>query len=205
MSRSERLLGEFADAWSAGERPRVDDYLERAPEAEGAALAADLQAFLAYAPAPPLSDAERAEILREPLARALVEMGPSGGGWPELLPLLRRRARLRRDRLVAALAARLGVDGAEEQVAGYYHAMEAGTLAPEGVSGRVLNALAELLGVGREELERAAALASGPVGTERAFARTASDLNFALGSADALADPGPPELDEVDALFLGGR
>lgn len=204
MSAVERLLGEFAHAWSAGERPRVDDFLARSPEAERTELAADLHAFLAHAPAPALSDAAREEVRAEPLARALLDSGPAGGGWPELLPLLRRRARLRRDHLVEALAERLGTAGAEAKVGRYYHRMEAGTLAPEGVSRRVLDALARLLGVARDELEGAARAGDQPAGPAVAFARSAL-VDFAVAHDAAPAALGSEAWDEVDELFLGGR
>ena len=70
-----------------------------------------------------------------PLAGRLV------GHLAGLLPRLRDRARLRRAEVVSRLAAALGAGDREAKVAGYYHAMEQGTLPAAGVSDRVLEAL----------------------------------------------------------------
>ena len=63
----DRILGEFVDAWNAGRRPDVDEYLARAGDADREQLAADLVAFLAFAPTPEYDDAALAAIRSEPV------------------------------------------------------------------------------------------------------------------------------------------
>ena len=46
----EQILSEFVDAWNAGRRPDADDYLARVHEADRDELAAELTAFLRFAP-----------------------------------------------------------------------------------------------------------------------------------------------------------
>ena len=53
---------------------------------------------------------------------------------------------MRRAELVSRLAAELGAGDREAKVAGYYHAMEQGTLPAAGVSDRVLEALGRIVG-----------------------------------------------------------
>jgi hypothetical protein len=52
----DRILSEFIDAWNAGRRPDVDDYLARVDESERGELADALTAFLRFAPTPGYSD-----------------------------------------------------------------------------------------------------------------------------------------------------
>src|SRR4051794_9934148 len=63
----EQTLSEFIDAWNAGQRPDVDEYIARVPAEEQASLGEGLATFLALAPAPAYSDdaltAIRAEIV----------------------------------------------------------------------------------------------------------------------------------------------
>ena len=42
----EQVLSDFIDAWNAGGRPRVRDYLARVPEAERDALADEISTWL---------------------------------------------------------------------------------------------------------------------------------------------------------------
>src|SRR3954451_25050853 len=133
---SETLLSEFIDAWTSGGRPDAEAYLARAEPSDRDVLEREIHTFLLHAPTPRYSDAARAAIRSEPLTRAISEMPDEFGLWPTLLPSLRKRARLRRDELVAKLADVLGVSAGERKVARYYHGMEAGTLDPRGVSAR---------------------------------------------------------------------
>ena len=52
MTSTEKVLGEFIDAWKAGERPEVDDYLQRVPESDRDELAEQLLSWLSVAPTP---------------------------------------------------------------------------------------------------------------------------------------------------------
>ena len=56
----DRILSDFIDAWNAGRRPEVDDYVGRADEPDRAPLASDFVAFLAFAPTPEYDDANLA-------------------------------------------------------------------------------------------------------------------------------------------------
>ncbi len=205
---SETLLSEFIDAWTSGQRPDVDAYLARAAEGDRDVLEREIHTFLVHAPTPAYSDEARAAINAEPLTRAISEMPDELGLWPTLLPSLRKRARLRRDQLVAKLAEALGVSANERKVARYYHDMEAGTLDPQGVSARVLGALSSLLGVSERELEEAGMFRgfsrSGP---QAAFGRTYDVASGELQAMPAMASPPVEDAawDEVDELFLGGR
>ena len=206
---SETLLSEFIDAWTSGARPDADAYLARAQPADREVLEREIQTFLLHAPTPRYSDDARAAIRDEPLTRAISQMPGELGLWPTLLPSLRKRARLRRDELVVKLAEALGVSASERKVARYYHEMEAGTIDPQGVSTRVLGALASLLGVSKRDLEEAGMFRgfsrSGP---RAAFGRTYDVASGELQAMPAaMASPGTeePAWDEVDELFLGGR
>src|SRR5215211_5281055 len=61
----EQVLSEFIDAWNAGKRPDVDDYIARVPEEEQAALSEELLAFMTFAPTPEYSDVALAAIREE--------------------------------------------------------------------------------------------------------------------------------------------
>ena len=205
---NETLLSRFIDAWVAGERPDVDEFLEQAPEAERDQLAGEIQTFLEHAPAPRYSDEVREAIRAEPLTRRLAEMPAELGLWPALLPSLRKRARLRRDQVVAELATALGVAGAKAKVARYYHGMEAGTLDPRLISQRVLDALAAVLGASAKELAQAGEFEGfGRAAPQGAFGRLASMAAPELDVMEARAEASPSfaDWDEVDELFQGGR
>jgi hypothetical protein len=204
---SERLLSEFIDAWNAGQRPDVDEYLARAEDHEREQLVAEIRTFLDHARTPRFSTATLDVIRADPLVAQLSEMPDELGLWPTLLPRLRKRARLRRDDLVARLAGALGIGAGETKVARYYHGMEAGTLDPAGVSRRVLEALASILGVTSEELAAAGDFQGFHQAAPRAaFGRTYSVESDELDAVPAPASPGTPEeWDEVDQLFRGGR
>ena len=207
----ERILSEFIDAWNAGRRPDVDEHVARAPAGERDELAADLLAFLSFAPTPAYDEAELAAIRAEPaVAGALAAAGERGGLLPQLLPALRERRSLSVAELAAELAGALGL-GREraDKTAGYLARLEDGELEPARVSRRVFEALAGVLGVARGELEGAGDLGGWGAAAAPAF-RADEDAAAALSPhvellADALAAPGGAERDEVDDLFLGGR
>jgi hypothetical protein len=206
MTELDRLLSEFIDAWNAGEAPAVEDYLDRAGD-DADELATMIAGFLDVAPPPPYSDKKLTELRRDPLVRASVEaLSGESGLLPSLLPRLRDRARLRRDEVVARLARALGMAGEEERTARYLHGLEAGTLPSAGVSRRVLDALAGILGASGDELERAAdmpGLATPEIAG--AYLRAESGAEPGGTPADHARLPAPEDWDELDRLFLGGR
>jgi hypothetical protein len=198
------LLSEFIDAWNAGRRPRLEDFLERAAPADRDALADDVATFVGLADAPAL---DPAVVAAEPVVREVVAaLDAQAGLWPAMLPRLRARARLRVDELAARLAAALGVRGAEAKTAGYLRAMEDGTLEPAGVSRRVLDALGRLLDADPAELAAAGRFAAPAAAGGALFRTDAPDPDVAERLdvlADALATPSPATWDDVDRLFRG--
>ena len=217
MADLERLSRDFAAAFEAGERPDPNEWLERVSEAERQELGSLIDQYLMTAP----RRAWDPKAYETSLAKAAVDQvyesieGVSGS-WPELLPHLRNRARVKRSELVARLAEALGVGGEPrriEKVADYYNRMEHGWLPAEGVSGRVIEALARIVGADPETLRAAGRAAlSPPTIEEQAFARTVLD-EIALSAAaepDVEAMPAPPASpgtagrDEIDELFTGG-
>ena len=207
MATPSELLDEFIAAWNAGRRPRVDDYLERAPQAERDELAGLLNAFLDQAPVPAFTRQTLSEIQAEPAVAELSALIESRAGvWPSLLPRLRRRAKLTRDQVVDALSKALGLAGSEAKVKGYYHQMETGTLDPRGVSARVLESLAGIFTVPVGELEQGGdfEVTSGLV-PDAAFARSYAMHELAGPAAPSDRRESPGDWDEVDELFRGGR
>src|SRR4051812_33965879 len=108
------LLNEFTEAWIAGERPRVDDYIERVPIEDRDELAELISAFLELAPDPDYSSEQLAELRADPTVQKIGELFDSKSGlWPALLPRLRARVELTREQVVARLTELLGVPGRE--------------------------------------------------------------------------------------------
>jgi transcriptional regulator with XRE-family HTH domain len=205
----DRILSDFVDAWNAGRRPDLDEHLARAAEADREQLSADIMAFVAFAPTPDYDDAALEAIRAEPVvASAAAAAGAPGGLWPALLPRLRERAALSTAELAAALVSLLGLPADREpKTRGYLEQLEAGALEPRGLSGRLLDGLARLLGVPRAELDGAGGFGAPPVAPAlfRAEGAAAEALRDDLDViADALAAPSGAAWDEVDELFRGG-
>jgi hypothetical protein len=206
----DRILSDFIDAWNAGRRPHVDDYVAQAPETEREELASEIVAFLAFAPTPAYSD-EALEAIR---AEASSVGADRSGVLPALLAGLRTRFGLSAPQVASELVETLGLSSDREaKTTRYLEQLEHGDLDPTRVSRRVFDALASLFRVTREELEGAADLsgwiqrpAAAPVpmfrADEQAIADAAPHIDLL---ADALAAPGRESRDEVDELFLGGR
>lgn len=213
MCEHDDLLEQFKAAYEAGERPELAQYLERASPEGRQALEQMIDSYLMNAPRRSWDpDAYAASPARESVERVWGSLQGVSGSWPELLPHLRNRAKLKRSELVQRLAETLGVAGREEKVALYYHRMEHGQLPAEGVSGGVFDALGSILGESAELIRRAGfgrlAAAEGE-GDLAAFARTAEiDEVYAEELHDEAAElPAPgsaPGRDEVDELFTGG-
>jgi hypothetical protein len=207
MPEPDRILSEFIDAWNAGERPDVDAYLDRAAPGEQAGLAEAITTFLLTAPSPVYSDAVLDEVAADPLVQdALAAVGAPGGLWPALLPRLRARLALSLDGLAAAFTEAVGLRGREEKARGYLADLENGRLDPAGLTGRALDALAQVLRVPRAELEGAGGMTFASPALFRADTpvaeAAAADLDLL---ADALATPADAGWDEVDELFRAGR
>ena len=207
MGASDRILSEFIDAWAAGARPRVQEFMERVPETEREELAAQIAAFVEWAPTPAFDPAAREAILAEPAAAAAVgALDREAGLWPALLPRL--RGRLGVGELAARLAEALGLQGREAKTLAYLERMEAGTLDPTGVSRRVLEALGRILGADPGELEAAGTFGGFSRPAFAAFRSDAPPEELARRLevvADALSAESPEGFDDVDRLFRGGR
>ena len=204
----DRLLADYIAEHRSGGEADPSEYLSRASPAQRAELAALIDAYLARAPRQPFDQTafrgSTAERTVDELERAIAGQA---GLWPAVLPRLRDRAGLKRSTLVERLAAVLGVGDRQDKVAGYYHEMEQGLLPARGVSDRVLDALAAILGETAQSL-RDAGQALVPSGEGPAAAPAAAFARRA-SAAPSPAPPGAAELttaaewDEVDELFRG--
>lgn len=229
MSTVERLLKQFIAAdRDGGDAPDPLAYVEQLTGADREELIVLIDAYLARAPRRAFDReafaASGASALTDDLQQAL---DGDAGTWPALLPRLRHRARLTRAQLVNRLAAALGVPAQEHTVHRYYHAMEQGTLPADGVTDRVLEALAAIVGTTADTLRWAGERITPPPASEggAAFARRARpDPAYpSFAAPPAMASPGfyssdrsatpvptgkpdegttPPD---VDALFTGRR
>lgn len=220
MNDAERLYCEFvAEHKRGGEAdPRafldqLDDDLDRLE------LAALIRHYLERSPGREWDPEAYAESKAAQVAESiLAEWEIAGGreeatvGWRELLSELREKARIMRREVVARLAEALGVPDKEDKVAGYYHRMEQEELPVDGISDRVLEALARILGTSAETLRAAGRVRSGrdQPGEGIAFARKATPSPDFSTSAPAsppaaeAAGRGLEERDLVDELFTGG-
>ena len=206
----EQVLSEFIDAWNAGKRPEVDDYIARVPEEEQAALGEELMTFLTFAPTPEYSDEALAAIKAETLAVGAERSGVLAA----LLARLRERLGMSTADVAGELVGELGL-GAEQapKTAGYLERLEQGKLETARISRKVFDALGKLFGVPSNELEAAADYGGrrvSPVAQAAPVFRADEDAAAAAARhlevlADALAAPGREQRDEVDDLFLGGR
>src|SRR3954451_24838167 len=106
----EQVLSEFIDAWNAGERPDVDEYIARVPAEEQSALSEELLSFLSFAPTAEYSDAALAAISAEPeLVEALRASTGKTSLLPDLLSRLRERFGMTTDDVAGELVGELGL------------------------------------------------------------------------------------------------
>jgi hypothetical protein len=210
MADLDRLLDELAADYEAGREVDPAALLDRADPDQRQELAARIDSYLMTAP-PRRWDPEAYEgsLAQQAVDRVYESIVAESGTWRELLPTLRDQAQIRRADLVSRLAAALGFTAAPqvEKVGGYYNRMEHGQLRPAGVSARVIDALAEILGTEPGRI-RAAGGGAEPEGEGLAFARTAfPNAEFADTDMDAPVErraADEPGRDEIDALFLDG-
>jgi hypothetical protein len=206
----DRLLQEFIEEDRTAGPADPAAYLARVTGPDLAELEARIDDYLAEAPRRPF---DREDFMTSP-ARGIAEelgraLGGASGTWPALLPRLRHRAQLRRVEVVARLADAVGARGEAQvaKVASYYHGMEQGTLPAAGVSDRVLEALARIVGVTTERLRAAGRAAGGAApdpAAAAAFARVGlPDPRYVEPSATpGRVEPTPAaDRDEIDDLF----
>jgi transcriptional regulator with XRE-family HTH domain len=214
MSTTEQVLSDFVDAWNAGRRPRMRDYLARVPDgAQRDDLAEQISSWLDVAPTPDYDAATRAEIRAEPAVQQIFEaVGEDAGLWPQLVPRLRERRGWSIAQLAERLVARFDLPrGDEGRTAAYIAQLERGQLEPSRLSRRLVNALGELLGAspgtlvdvsGLHAMLRAPAMGSALMrADEQPEAEFLQDIELLSRAA---MRPAPAPLDEVDRLFFGG-
>lgn len=214
MADIDRLIEEFAADHEAGRAVDVAQFLDRVDPSRRQELADRLDRYLMAAPTRRWDpEAFEGSLAQRASDRVYESIEGVSGSWPELLPRLRNQARIKRRELVERLAGSLGF-AAEPQVAkvgDYYNRMEHGRLPAAGVSSRVIEALAGILGVEAERIAGSGARRSEtPEAGDVAFARKAFP-NAELINVEALEDmdmdAAPVERadrDEIDALFLDG-
>ena len=213
MPEPRQLLEEFAAAFEAGDGPNPRDFVQRAGEGARQETEALIDRYLMTAPRRAWDPvAYESSLAKVAVDQVFESMEGVSGSWPELLPSLRKRARLKRREVVERLAGSLGV-GEEpqrvEKVGRYYHEMEHGLLPAEGVSSRVIDALAAIVGASAEQIRRAGEAVTPPDSAGGAvFARKAmANEAFEVMDADVAAsphEPAPVARDEVDELFTAG-
>jgi hypothetical protein len=199
--KTDRTLSAFIDAWVAGERPRLEDYLERVDPAERATLAEAIDDFVTLAPLPRYEDdtlrAIRAEVAGAPTA------------LPALLTRLRATAGLTVRDLAGRLASALGIGGREAKIEGYVERLEHGELDGGRLTRRLLDALGAVLAIDTDTLDVASRLGGvAPAGIRLRGGdpQTAGEVRDKLEAlADLMATPPREAWDEVDELFLAGR
>jgi hypothetical protein len=178
------LFEEYAAAYSRGDRPRAQDYLERAGPAADE-LAKLIDGWLRAVPVP------------EPDEETKALVGAWAAGEPPLVQLRSRRG-VRVDDVVDAIVSALGLDPAKRgKVKRYYQRLEQGLLDPTRVSRRVLAVVRGQVG---ERTTEAFAWRAPELRVEPAYYRAGPELTTARG----LAGEPEPE-DEIDRLFTGGR
>lgn len=214
MADVEGLYSEFVAEHKAGGEADPKQFLQQLEGRERRALATLIDGYLSRSPgrewdaaafegSPAQAWAERmaAELAGEPVT----------AGWSKVLPELREKARITRRKLVEQLADAIGAPDQTEKVSLYYHRMERGELEPGGVSTRVLEALAGIVGSSTDALRQAGqGFATETMEEKAVFARTsAPDPEYigerlASGPAEAAAAPADERSDLVDRLFTGG-
>lgn len=206
MSTTDELLGQFIEAWNAGERPDLRDYLARAPEGERDRLAELVRTWLELAPTPSYGEGALAAIASEPaLASALDALEAEQPAVGEQVARLRERAGMAVTDLAQRLARLFELDD-DQRAAGYLDRLERGELDSARLSRRLLAGLAAILGARPGELELRPALAAG-----QTFFRAEEERDEAVAAGiDALSRaalapaPGGEPMDELERLFTGG-
>ena len=121
MSTPDQVLSDFIDAWNAGRRPRVREYLARLPDgAERDELAEQITTWLELAPTPAYDDAARAAIRGEPAVAPLLAVGDDAGLWPDCCPACAPAPACHRAELAAACSSALGSRADDAERTGAY-------------------------------------------------------------------------------------
>jgi transcriptional regulator with XRE-family HTH domain len=225
MTAVERVFDDYVRAHRTGGEADPQAFLARVPPRERRELAALIDSYLTRCPRQSFDPAAfRGSVAERTVDQLERVLSGQAGLWPSLLPRLRHRLGLRRTQLVEQLAAALGVADRSDRVGEYYHQMEQGTLPAAGVSARVLQALAQILGESAEALRSAGAPVHGgahPTVHQPAYTRLSYSTRDpaatstpgghrgeAAGALPAEAEGAAPEAasewDQIDQLFRGG-
>jgi hypothetical protein len=207
MAEVDRLLRAYVERFEETGFADPREFLSQLERDERRELAALIEGYLEHAAPTQAWDPQAFEgsLAERAVSRAAEDSSAEIAGQD--LVDLRNKRKLPRGKLVSRLAEALGVAPQREKVALYYHQMENGLLPVAGISRRVFDALAGLLGTSAGAVRKAA---STPHTAEEAttYARLARSAPLEVESADALDStlPAVPEedWDEVDGLFLGG-
>ncbi len=203
MAEVERKLREFVSAFEMNGDADPQDYLADLEGVDRDELEALIDAYLDRAPPRGWnSSGYNQSGAAELTDRLHAALAGTNGLWPSLLPQLRMRAKLKRSEVVARLASEIGHSKSKGRVESYYHEMESGLLPSEGVSTKVLEALASILDWTAEGLRTAgrAFPGGGQVPEEVVFSR----IPGGAGEVDAPTPERQPPQDDLDELFLGG-
>lgn len=214
MTDAQRLLREYIERFEAGGAVDPSDLLEQAEGPGRAELATLIEGYLEHVAPGQEWDAEAFEgsVAERAVARVAESWSAASGELPHELVALRNKKEIKRRDLVASLAERLVVGGSEEKVGLYYHQLERGLLASSGVSAKVFDALASILGTTPDALRTAGRSIAPPAGgtapaTYARMASPAQEYDTAMEDSLAGASPGratEADWDDVDRLFLGG-
>jgi hypothetical protein len=178
------LFEEYAAAYSRGDRPRAQEYLNRAGPAADE-LAKLIDGWLRAVPVPEPDEETTA------LAEAWTAGQPPLGA-------LRSRRGVCVDDVVDAIVTALALDPAKRaKVKRYYQQLEQGLLDPARVSRRVIAVVKGLVG---ERTTEALAWRAPEFRVEPAYYRSCAGTAIATGMA---REPEPE--DEIDRLFTGGH
>ena len=207
MTDVDRLLRDYIERFESGGSVDPSDLLEQLDTADRRKLSTLIEGYLEHAARPQEWDPEGFEgsVADRAVQRVAAEWSAGAGA----LVSLRNEREITRDDLVTKLADLLGVSSARTKVASYYHQLERGLLPTEGVSGKVWDALANLLGTSSDSLREAASSAA-PADQASAVAYTrmsSVDEDASAGQAspgEASSGREAEEPDEVDRLFTGG-
>ncbi len=157
MADVDRLLREYIERFESGESADPGDLLDQVEGTERAKLSVLIEGYLEHsAPAQDWDpEAFEGSVAERAVARVTESWSEAAGQFPVELVRLRNARRITRADLVSRLADSLGVSGAREKVAFYYHRLEHGLLPAEGVSAKVWDALAKLLDTSADALREA--------------------------------------------------
>ncbi len=213
MTSIDQALGEFINAWNAGQRPDVDEILDRVPDADREQLADLLSTWLQVAPTPQYGAQARADVDREPaLQAAFAAAAESRTPLSARMRRLRERAGLAVDEVAEQVVEAFGLAGQEARTTAYLEELERDQLDVRRLSNRLLDALAAIFGTDRGLLAPGPFAPPPPAAASAAggqLCRAEQDrAQWIADDIDALSEaamaPAPAPMDEVDRLFLGG-